>query len=68
MDRVLPALPDLELSGRDDAHEFIFDLEYPEQTTRLPVDSRGKSLPRVLWRDLEVQDQVVVHCDKILIP
>ena len=27
MDRVLASLPDFELSGRDDANEFTFDLE-----------------------------------------
>lgn len=66
MDRVLPALPDLELTGRYDPHELVLDLDYPEQATRLPIDGCGKSLPRVPGGDLEVQDQIVVHCDKIL--
>jgi hypothetical protein len=68
MDCVLPALPYLELSGGDDADEFIFDLEYTEHATRLPIDGRGQSLSRVLWCDLEVQDQMAVYGAKILIP
>jgi len=68
MDRVLPALPDFELSGLDDTHELVLDLEHPEHAPGLPIDGRDKSLPRVLRRDIEVQDQIVVHTVKILIP
>jgi hypothetical protein len=68
MDRVLAALPDLELSGRDDADEFAFDLEHPEDPPWLPIDGGGESLSRVSRRDIQVQDQVVAHRVKILIP
>jgi hypothetical protein len=61
VDRVLPALPDLEFGGAYDADVFGIDFEHAEDASGTLVDRLLDSGQRVARRYTNVEHEVVVH-------